>query len=37
VFGVIDNLETGQELRITREGHTRTVPAKKVKPDPKLL
>jgi hypothetical protein len=27
VFGVVDNLEMGQILRITREGQTRTIPA----------
>ena len=34
VFGIIDNLDAGQILRITREGQTRTIPANKVKPEP---
>lgn len=37
VFGVIDNLEMGQILRITREGQTRTIPANQVKPDPNQM
>ena len=37
VFGIIDNIESGQILRITREGHTMTIPANKVKPDPNQL
>ena len=37
VFGVVDNLEMGQILRITREGQTRTIPANQVKPDPNQM
>lgn len=37
VFGVVDNLEMGQILRITREGQTRIIPANKVKPDPNQM
>lgn len=37
VFGVVDNLEMGQILRITREGQTRIIPANQVKPDPNQM
>lgn len=37
VLGVVDNLEMGQILRITREGQTRTIPANQVKPDPNQM
>lgn len=37
VLGVVDNLEMGQILRITREGQTRTISANQVKPDPNQM
>lgn len=37
VLGVVDNLEMGQILRITREGQTRIIPANQVKPDPNQM